>query len=187
MIETLPPVARYLARLREELAAVPDPERTEIVREIEQHIADAVASGRSIDGVLSALGPADALARAYAVELALNPVRTRLSRMDRALTIVGLVAVASLPSLIIVSVLAALGVALVASGVAVFAAGIASLVDPALVPDLTVPPALCLVIGPALVVPGVAAFVGLYYYIRLLVRLTMQTLTRVRRPAASAA
>ncbi len=182
MIETHPAAARYLARLRAALASVPAAERDEIVGEIAQHVNDAAAAGRSIDAVLQALGPADTLARAYAVELALN-APPALGRVDRALTIVGLVTIASLPSFLVVVILGAFGLAFTAAGVAVFAAGIAALIDPALVPDLTVPRWVCLVVGLPLAAVGIAAFFAVYYYVRGLARLTQQTLKRVRQRA----
>jgi uncharacterized membrane protein len=179
--ETHPAVARYLARLREELAGIADRERADIVREIEDHVADAAAAGRSIDEVFASLGPADALARAYAVELALNPARPVPGRIDRVLTVIGLLTVASLPSFVIAVVLGAVGVALTAAGVGVLGAGIVALVRPELVPDLTVSPWVCFVAGPSLMALGLAALAGLYLYARFLVRVTVQTLRRVRR------
>jgi len=180
--ETNPVSARYLARLRDALHALEPNDRQDIVREIDHHLTDALAAGRPLDDVLRALGPADALARAYAVELALNPSRS-MGRIDRALTVIGLLTVASLPSFIIVVVLGSVGVALTAAGAGVFVGGIAAIVRPDLVPDLTVSPWLCLVLGPAIVVPGIAAFVALNWHVRFLVRLTVQTVRRVRSTA----
>lgn len=55
-------VARYLKGLRRALAPLPEPDRAEIVREIESHLAEA---GGSAAPVLARLGPPDVLARAY--------------------------------------------------------------------------------------------------------------------------
>ena len=41
--------------------------------EVVGHIADAQAAGRTLDDIMNALGPVDALARAYALELAISP------------------------------------------------------------------------------------------------------------------
>lgn len=185
MTETHPAVARYLSRLNAELAPLDAGDRREILSEIEHHIADAVSAGRAIDDVLTSLGPADALARAYAVELTLNQRRSA-GRIDRALTVIGWLTVASLPSLVISVTLLALGVAFGAAGVAVFVAGIAALVNPAFVPDLTVSPWVCLVIGPPMALGGGAALFGLYLYLRMLVRITVETLHRVRSQTQSA-
>lgn len=184
MSDTHPVIARYLARLETELATATPEDRAEIVGEIRDHCADAIASGRSADEVLAALGPADALARAYALERAMQAPATRLGWIDRALTVIGLLAVASLPSFIVCVVLLAVGIAFAAAGVGVFGAGIAELARPGTVPDLTVSPWLCLVIGPPLVAVGVAALVALYVYLRFLTRLTLQTLRRVRHANA---
>lgn len=180
MSETHPVIARYLERLEAELTRAAPADRADIVSEIRDHCADAIASGRSADEVLSALGPPESLARAYAVERALQAPATRLGWIDRALTIVGLLTVASLPSFVVSVVLLAVGLAFGAAGIGVFGAGVAELVRPGTVPDLTVSPWLCLVIGPALAVVGVAALVALYLYLRFLTRLTLQTLRRVR-------
>lgn len=68
MTETNPVVRRYLDQLELGLRTLPDAERTEIVREINSHIAEAVNSGRSLAEVLERLGPADRLARAFMAE-----------------------------------------------------------------------------------------------------------------------
>jgi uncharacterized membrane protein len=182
--DTHPVIARYLAHLEAELATATPADRAEIVDEIRDHCADAIASGRSADEVLAALGSAEALARAYAVERALQAPGTRLSWIDRALTVIGLLAVASLPSFIVSVVLLAVGVACAAAGVGVFAGGVAELVRPGTIPDLTVSPWVCLAIGPPLAAVGVAALVALYLYLRFLTRLTLQTLRRVRHAHA---
>jgi uncharacterized membrane protein len=182
--DTHPVIARYLERLKAELAATTPADRAEIVDEIRDHCADAIASGRSADEVLTALGSPEALARAYAVDRALQAPATRLGWIDRALTVIGLLAVASLPSFIVCVVLLAVGIACAAAGVGVFGAGIAELARPGTVPDLTVSPWLCLVIGPPLAAVGVTALVTLYLYLRFLTRLTLQTLRRVRHAHA---
>ena len=68
-----PVVERYLTRFDAAISEFEFAEREEVTREIRNHIAEAQAAGRALDAVLQALGPADVLARAYAVELALNP------------------------------------------------------------------------------------------------------------------
>jgi uncharacterized membrane protein len=70
-----PIVARYLDQLAQGLAecGLPDEDRAEIAREIESHLADAVAAGTSIAEGIHRLGSPHELARAYAVELLLRP------------------------------------------------------------------------------------------------------------------
>ena len=58
-----PLVHRYLTAFEEALAATAPDDRADIVAEIRQHIADAQAAGRTLDDILNALGPVDALAR----------------------------------------------------------------------------------------------------------------------------
>ena len=66
-----PVVHRYLEALRRGLDGLPAAERDEIVAEIREHVAQGLASGRQVDDVIASLGPADRLARAYALEAAL--------------------------------------------------------------------------------------------------------------------
>jgi hypothetical protein len=75
-----PVVERYLTRFEASITEFDCPEQEEITHEIRSHIAEARAAGRALDAVLQTLGPADVLARAYAVELALNPQGKRRGR-----------------------------------------------------------------------------------------------------------
>ena len=75
-----PVVERYLACFETSINEFDFPEREEITHEIRNHIAEAHAAGEELDAVLQTLGPADVLARAYAVELALNPHAKRRVR-----------------------------------------------------------------------------------------------------------
>ena len=67
-----PLTERYLSRFRDGLKGARAEERDEFVREIESHIAEAVASGEQAGAVLYRLGPADRLAKAYRAELTLK-------------------------------------------------------------------------------------------------------------------
>lgn len=80
MTEGHPVVERYLTRFEASITEFDCPEQEEITHEIRSHIAEARAAGRALDAVLQTLGPADVLARAYAVELALNPQGKRRGR-----------------------------------------------------------------------------------------------------------
>jgi uncharacterized membrane protein len=179
-------VDAYLSKLRTSLGRLDDGEREEIVREIRDHIADARSAGRDIAEILAALGPADQLARAYTLEHVLYAPKDQMGGAVRALTLIGLLVVISLPSFVVCVALGSLGFALTVSGVAVFGAGVVELVRPGTIPDLTVSPWLCLLIGPALLLGAGAALSGLYFYVRSIIRLTLRTLNRVRsdsRPA----
>jgi len=172
---------RYLTDLRQALSGLAPAERDEVVDEIRNHIADATAAGRAIEEVLAAIGPVDRLARAYKVELLTSPrdagAATLAGRTDRWLKLVGLVALGSLPSFIVVIVLGTVGVTFVATGVAVFMAGIADSFNA--LPSwmhMDVEPWVAIVIGPLLVAGGGASLWGLVAYVRFLVRLVRRAL-----------
>ena len=80
MTQGHPVVERYLTRFEAAINEFDFPEEEEIAREIRNHMAEAHAAGEALDAVLQTLGPADVLARAYAVELALNPQNKRRVR-----------------------------------------------------------------------------------------------------------
>jgi uncharacterized membrane protein len=178
-----PLAVRYVDKLSQALGDLAPTERAEILIEIRNHISDATAAGTPIDDVLRALGPADQLARGYRVELLLNP-KMPTPRSDRWLKIVGLLAVGSLPTFIIVVTLGAVGVSFSISGVIVFIAGIAKASGeaPAWV-TMDVPPWVAIVlVGPALTALGVATLWGLVAYVRFLARLARRVLP-ARQPA----
>ncbi len=173
MTEPHPVVERYLARFTEALTDLAPADRTEVVQEIRSHLAEAAAAGRSLDSALEALGSADELARAYQVELLVNPrtsART-LSPLDRFLRIAGLVAVGSIPTIVIVAVLGALGGSFIFAGFAVFSAGVMGVAG-ALPPwvRMDVHPAVAVLLGPCMVVTGIVAVYGLVRYIKFLAR-----------------
>ncbi|MGE5242968.1 MAG: DUF1700 domain-containing protein [Betaproteobacteria bacterium] len=177
MIPDHPLAVRYVDKLSQALGGLAPTERAEILTEIRNHISDATAAGTPIEEVLRALGPAEQLARGYRVELLLNP-KMPTPRSDRWLKIVGLLALGSLPTLIIVVTLSSVGVSLAVSGVLVFIAGIvkASGEAPAWL-TMDVPPWVAIVlIGPALTALGVAALWGLVVYVRFLARLVRRVL-----------
>lgn len=186
---TLPPhplVDRYLAHLREGLAAMPAADREEVERDIRSHIAEATAAGTPLDTVLTHLGPADALARAYSMELLLDGSRAKaagLSVMQRVLALAGLVVLTSIPTIVIVSVLGSIGISFVFSGMAVLIAGIVDAAGMTHIMGLDVMlgvhPVWAVVLGPIMTVVGAGCLVGLYYYVRWLA----QTLVRVKRGA----
>jgi uncharacterized membrane protein len=66
---------RYLDELRRNLRPLPEDERSEAVREIESHIAEGQADGRPTAAVLTGLGDARTLARAYVADYHLRVPR----------------------------------------------------------------------------------------------------------------
>lgn len=182
MTQEHPLVERYLSRLQDGLKLMPPADREEVVRDIRSHIAEATAAGTPLESVLTTLGPAEVLARAYAVELVLNPApgRPPMSGFQRFFALAGILALTSIPTLVIVVTLGAVGVSFVASGFVVFAAGIIDLLDISLPfiedPISDVHPAFAVAIGPVLIVLGAAALTGLSKYLRWLARTVSRTL-----------
>jgi uncharacterized membrane protein len=177
-----PLVQRYLSRLEEGLTLMQPGDREEVVRDIRSHIAEATAAGTPLDSVLTALGPAEVLARAYAVELVLNPApgRPPMSQFQRFFALAGILAMTSIPTLVIVVTLGAVGVSFVASGFAVFAVGIVDAAGISLPfvagPVSDVHPALAIAIGPILFLAGAASLWGLWKYLRWLARTVSKSL-----------
>ena len=183
MTDTHPLVERYVARLSEGLAGLTPSDRAEVLDEIRQHVAEAVAAGRPIDTVLDGLGPADTLARAYAVELAINPRREQAGgRTRNFLAVAGLLALTSIPTLVITVTLFSIGISFIISGVAVFVAGIMGIAGalPSWV-HMDVSPHLAIAVGPPLFVLGVVAIIGLVWYVRWLGRTVRQVLPSRRQ------
>src|SRR5688572_29011515 len=77
MSDQNPVIERYMASFEAALQRHDLPEWKEIGADLRSHIAEAQGYGKPLDEVLAALGPADTLARAYAVELKINPDRRR--------------------------------------------------------------------------------------------------------------
>lgn len=166
-----PLAVRYVDKLNQALGDLAPTERTEILTEIRNHIADANAAGTPIEDVLHALGPAEQLARGYRVELLLNP-KAPAPRSDRWLRVIGLLAAGSLPTFIIVVTLGAIGVSLSLSGPVVLLAGIAKSggYAPSWV-TMDCAPWVAMMLGPALTAAGVLSFWGLVVYVKFLARL----------------
>ena len=172
-----PLVARYLERLNLALADMPPADRADVVQEIGQHITDATAAGKDLDAVLTSLGAADQLARAYQVELLLHPKQAGPSRTDRYLKLFGLVAIASLPTFVLVVVLGTVAIALTTTGLAVFAAGIVDAfgILPRWV-QMDVQPWVAVAIGPILAVVGIVSGWALGLYVRFITRVVRRAL-----------
>ena len=172
-----PLVDRYLQKLGQALADMTPPDRADVVQEIRQHIADATAAGRPLEAVLTALGSADALGRAYQVELLLHPKKAGASRADRYLRLFGLVAIGSIPTFVIVVVLGTFFVAFTASGLAVFVAGLLDAFGslPTWVHS-DVQPWVTVGLGPILAAVGIASGWLLVLYVRLVARVVRRAL-----------
>lgn len=169
-----PLVTRYIEQFRAGLGRLRPADRDELVREIESHIAEATEAGRPLAEVLEKLGPADKLARAYSAELLLDPNRTNGTRGSRLLAVIGLVAAASLPSLIIVPLLGGLCLGFTLGGAGAILAGVATLIFPEFVQPNFLPYGLAqsaaILIGAVLAALGVGAGYGLVGYVKLIVK-----------------
>jgi len=174
-------VDKYLAALDAALTNLAPAEREEVVAEIRQHIADATAAGKPIDAVLAALGPVDALARAYQLELLVTPRpgAPERPRSDRWLKIIGLLALGSLPTFIIVIVLGTIGLSFTVTGVALVLAGAADSahVLPAWV-NMDAEPWFAIIVGVALFVLGLLSSWGCYGYLRFCIRVVKRVTLR---------
>lgn len=186
-----PRVERYMAHLEQAISGLDPEDRREVLQEIRNHIAEAMAAGKRLDAVLESLGAADALGRAYAIELLLHPQSNRRQNVvQRWFTIVGLLVVLSIPTLIVVSTLGSIGLSFVAAGVASFVIGVVELagVLPALhLSDL--PPGVPILAGPVLLAVGVMSLAALRFYVRFATRAVRAALPSRRtadRTSASA-
>ncbi|MEZ6022422.1 MAG: hypothetical protein R3C16_03175 [Hyphomonadaceae bacterium] len=172
-----PALLRYLASFEAALKRYDCADADDIVRDLKGHIEEAQAMGKPLDDVLRSIGPAEALARAYAVELELNPRGDkRLRGIGGALRVAGILAAASLVSLIVVTTLGSIGFAFLLSGVVLLVVGAleAGGVHLPYVQLAGVSPVLVMSIGPLLGVVGYMACWGLWLYLKALAR----TLTR---------
>lgn len=168
MPDTHPLIDRYLTRLNENLLTLPAADREEILHDIRSHLAEASAGGRSLDSALQALGPAEALGRAYTVELMLNPRRPLSPRTVYRLKVAGLIAAGSLPTLVVLILLGGVGGTLVLSGLV---ATVIALVDtfgelPSWVQTSGMAPATVFLIGVAMMAVGLLGMVTLRRFVR---------------------
>src|SRR6185436_10296040 len=119
--------------------------------------------------VLAALGSAEDLARAYAVEMTLNPRGERKpSFVLRALRLASIFVVGSLVTMIVVTVLGSIGITFALSGaaVAVFAAIETAGVHVPFLQLGGLPPSVAILIGIAIFILGVGALYALRNYMR---------------------
>jgi uncharacterized membrane protein len=175
-----PVVTRYMTTFDAAMTMLEAGERQAINQEIRNHIAEATAAHRSLDEVLRALGPADALARAYAVELLMHPRAQRVERRMPFFKVAALVIVGSFATLVVVTTLGAIGISFMASGFAVSAIGVleSSGIHLPGVQLSGIPPEWVIVLGVPFAAVGVAALVGLRSYIRFVAKTMRRVLPR---------
>lgn len=168
MTEDNPVLVRYMASFEGSLKVLDAVERRAITQEIRNHVAEATAAGRPLDDVLRALGPADALARAYAVELLMNSRSRRFAGLAAFLKLASIIVVGSFATLIVVSILGSIGISFTASGLVVFGIGIleSSGIHLPGVQLSGVPPGWVVVLALPFFAVGIVALVLLRRYIR---------------------
>lgn len=111
---------RFLLRLAGALRRLKVADADEIVADVRGHIEES-AESRSLDETLIALGEPEALARAYALELALSRHREGRWRASSVFVLVSLSVGASLVTLVVAPTLAALAFTFLVTGVLSFA------------------------------------------------------------------
>ena len=181
MNETHPVVDRYLTRLNENLSTLSASDRQEILHDIRSHLAEATARGRSLESTLETLGPADALARAYSVELMLNPRRPMSSRAAYRLKVAGLIAAGSLPTLVVVILLGGVGGTLMLAGIMAAVVGVVDAVGelPPWVQTSGMSPATVLSIGGAMMLVGLMGILMLRRFMRFVAATWRATLPKL--------
>ena len=183
MTEENPLIARYMSRFEEALQIHKLREWRDIAADLRSHIAEAQGYGKPLDEVLAALGPADALARAYAVELTMNPPNTRANLIMRWLKVAGMLAAGSFVSFIVVSFLGPIALAFTGSGIviivitAIEAAGVH-------LPNVQLAglhPLLVMLLGPPMIAIGLGAGWLLWLHARFVVRVVRRSLPQPAR------
>ncbi len=179
-----PVIGRYLDEFEQQILAVDPAERAEMVREIENHIAEATHADTELSVVLEKLGPAARLADAYRAELALNSASPRRS-WARTLGFLALLATTSLPSFFVVSILGILGPGFMLIGVVAMVAGPLNLILPGVV-EISAPwpsplaELSVLWLGVALVIFGTIVSGVLWLYVRFMRGVFQRVLSTVR-------
>jgi len=174
-----PALERYMNAFDTALKRYDCKESADIVRDLRGHIAEAQALGKPLDEVLAAVGPADALARAYAVELELNPRGDALKRsLGGVLRLIMILAGASIVTLLVAMTLGSVGIGFTLSGVVLLVVGAleAAGIHYDNVQLAGVSPLVVMALGPVFFAIGVAAFWGLWIYIKALARTLVRNL-----------
>jgi uncharacterized membrane protein len=163
-----PELAAYFAALDDALSMLGPAERGAVLAEIHQHVADAIHANTPVADIVRSLGPVDAMARAYELELLVNP-RTDVSGRpsQRAVRVVALLAVGSVTTLVVMTGLGALAMMLSLSGLGLVLAGAAETSDalPAWFAG-DVEPWVAIVVGVVMVVAGIVAGAATVGYVK---------------------
>jgi uncharacterized membrane protein len=110
-----PLIARYLREFERALEIHDVPDGRDIAADLKGHIDEALASGKPIDATMESLGPADTLARAYAVELHMNKCREASLAM-RLVKVGSILAASSCMTFFVATTLGLMALGLLAAG-----------------------------------------------------------------------
>ncbi|MES1157183.1 MAG: hypothetical protein ABUL73_05330 [Alphaproteobacteria bacterium] len=168
-----PMVAQYVTRLQNALRRYSVPESAEIVADVRSHIAEALNYGQPLGAVMTTLGPADTLARAYAVELLMHePKDARIEALLRFLKIMGFVIAGSFLSMIVAVTLGGFGLSFLLAGmILIVAGGLEALgVHLAHVHTGGLPPLVTIALGPVALAVGWGFCWLLWLYVRMAAR-----------------
>jgi uncharacterized membrane protein len=186
MSEANPVIERYMTSFEDSLQVYRLREWKEIAADLRSHIAEALEYGKPLDEVLQSLGPADVLARAYAVELKMNqPADTRGKAIGRFLSVIGILAASGAVSFIVVAALGSIAMGLVGSGLGLIVIGAIEALGVHL-PNVQlagIHPLLVVALGPIVMLVGLVAAWGLWLYVRELISVLQRALPRAWTPA----
>jgi len=178
---------QYMSRFEASLSRYDLPDRAGIAADLQSHIDEALQYGRPLDEVLRALGPADMLARAYAVELLINPPPERSrNAVMRLLGLIGILAAGSIASLIVVGMLGSIGVGFTVSGIAIILIALLESLGVHLpgVQTAGIHPMVIMLLGAVITAVGAVAAWGLWRYLRFVARAIAKALPRRTQAAA---
>jgi uncharacterized membrane protein len=186
MSEHNPLIERYMSSFEAALQKYDLREWKEIATDVRSHIAEALEYGKPLDDVLEALGPADVLARAYAVELKLNPRAGPSQALGRVLSVIGILAASGVVSFIVVAGLGSIAVGLFGSGFGMLIIGIIEAMGIHLpgVQLAGLNPLFVVALSPVIMFVGLAAGWALWLYVRALINMLHKALPRAWGPAS---
>lgn len=177
-----PLIERYMQSFESALRRYDLSEEKEIAADLRSHIDEALAYGKPLDDVLQAIGPADVLARAYAVELKLNPRESSGKAVARILSVITILPATGLLSFIVVAGLGSLALGFLASAFAMIVIGAIEAIGVHLphVQLAGVHPLLVVGMGLVTMLIGLVTGWALWLYVRAMVGMLRRLLARVR-------
>ena len=161
MSEQNPIVRRYLDQLDAgfDETQIHEDERREIRQEIESHLIESLRAGTALSDAITRLGPAADLAKAYCLELTLNPRQSAVASPGQWIVAALVRAGALLASTLLTIVMGSLSLGLLVAGVVAVLGGIvapflpSSWLDPTLRAGL--PQLVVIVLGVILLAVGI--------------------------------